>query len=486
MTTTSAPLLPLSEVSERLREAVTSIVAPEQLSAMPDDELLALLRVAEELGRAVDGLRVLASGEVGERSRATLGPERLSARSGCHSPAELIERIGCVSGQVARSRLRLAERLRPGYSLTGELLPGAFPAVREAVTSGTLGIEAAAAIIEPLAPVLDRGSILASLTGADGIRSAERELVEAAAAGEPADGVRIMAQTWALFLDPDGPLREDDRGRRERGLTLGRPRHGTVPIRGVLMPEVAAQLQRLLDAYLNPRVDEQGPHFVPDAPDDAPPVHDDLEQRTPAQRRHDALAGILSVAASSDGAPRLGGGAPTLVVTVTPDQLDDPSGLAFLQGGAQDAAAVPASVARHIGCAGAVQRLVLDSAGRIVELGTVQRIFNAHQRRAIMVRDGECVIPGCHVPAPWCEIHHVVPHARGGPTHTDNGVPLCWHHHRTIDTGGWQIEMRAGLPWVRPPGWIDPHRTWQPGGSATMRAWLTLRRDDEAGPDPGS
>ena len=80
---------------------------------------------------------------------------------------------------------------------------------------------------------------------------------------------------------------------------------------------------------------------------------------------------------------------------------------------------------------------------------------------AIVLRDRECLIPGCDVPAEWCEIHHVEEHSRGGPTHTSNGVPLCWHHHRTLDEGIWHIRMRDGLPEIRGPGWWDPYAKWR-------------------------
>ncbi|WP_231880324.1 HNH endonuclease signature motif containing protein, partial [Microbacterium sp. H83] len=99
--------------------------------------------------------------------------------------------------------------------------------------------------------------------------------------------------------------------------------------------------------------------------------------------------------------------------------------------------------------------------GRIVGIDTTNRVFTVHQRRAIIARDKECLIPGCHVPASWCEIHHVTEHARGGPTHTDNGVPLCWWHHRSLDTSGWEIRMHDGIPEVRGPAWWDPARRWR-------------------------
>ena len=105
----------------------------------------------------------------------------------------------------------------------------------------------------------------------------------------------------------------------------------------------------------------------------------------------------------------------------------------------------------------------------IVSIETLDRVFNHHQRRAITFRDGGCIIPGCHVPPQWCEIHHVEEHSRGGPTHTDNGVLLCWFHHRTIDSGSWSIRMVDGVPHVRGPHWWDAHGRWRPATKSPTR-----------------
>ena len=87
-----------------------------------------------------------------------------------------------------------------------------------------------------------------------------------------------------------------------------------------------------------------------------------------------------------------------------------------------------------------------------------------------MLRDGGCVIPGCTVPATWCEIHHDTEYARGGPTHTDNGILLCWWHHRSLDTpNGWQVRMRNGTPEIKGPSWWDIYRTWRPTTKSRLR-----------------
>ncbi|KRB38399.1 hypothetical protein ASD93_00010 [Microbacterium sp. Root180] len=126
------------------------------------------------------------------------------------------------------------------------------------------------------------------------------------------------------------------------------------------------------------------------------------------------------------------------------------------------------AVARHVACSGTIQRVTSDAAGRIRAIHTLERVFGP-QRKAITLRDGGCLIPGCSVPAAWCEIHHVQEHSRGGPTHTDNGVLLCWHHHRTLDTSGWTIRMRNGIPEIRGPYWWDATMRWRPVTSSPLR-----------------
>lgn len=236
------------------------------------------------------------------------------------------------------------------------------------------------------------------------------------------------------------------------------------------MPEVAAQLQRIFDAVCSPRVDgAEGVRFRPD-PDagsgDSSAEGDDATWRSGAatddrrapQKRHDALATALITAAASGQLPTIGGAAPTLVVSVRDADLVDGRGWAHIEGSDEP---VSVAAARWAACTGAVQRVTLSSAGRVLRLGTEERVFNRHQRRAIALRDGGCIIPGCGVPAAWCEIHHVDEHARGGPTHTDNGVLLCWFHHRFLDRSGWGIRMNLGVPEVQAPNWIDAKRRWR-------------------------
>ncbi len=190
------------------------------------------------------------------------------------------------------------------------------------------------------------------------------------------------------------------------------------------------------------------------------------DTRTRGQKLHDALAAIVNTAARTDLFPHLGGAAPTLTVSATAADLAAGHGWAQI-GHTGDL--VPLTAARQTGCVGGIQRILFDDNGRIASIGTSSRIFNALQRRAITIRDGGCIIPGCTIPATWCEVHHVREHADGGPTHTDNGVLLCWFHHRTLHLTEWVIRMNQGIPEVRGPAWWDPHQHWHRSRSPHQR-----------------
>ena len=56
-------------------------------------------------------------------------------------------------------------------------------------------------------------------------------------------------------------------------------------------------------------------------------------------------------------------------------------------------------------------------------------------RDAVIARDQRCRFPGCHAPARWTDIHHVIP--RPGPTAITNLICLCRRHHRLVHASGW-------------------------------------------------
>ncbi|WP_102158526.1 HNH endonuclease signature motif containing protein [Zhihengliuella halotolerans] len=495
--------------TDRLRAAAALLAGlGDEVGSSTDEDLLEQTRATEELGRLVDALRVRNAGEVEARSSKDYGADRLSSRRGCRTGIELLERLTGAPAPVLRRRAVLDSRTRASVSLTGQPLPAEFPAVGEALRAGALGVEAAELVtgmlhrVGPRADPADAAAAEVALVDAvtgvaagngadDGTADAAADETGTGGADAPADGagtgsgdnssrgpgvtfaeVRVQAQVWEAFLDQDGPGPDAQQACRSRSLTLGPARDGLVPVRGQLLPEIAAQLTRLLDAYLNPAVHTtdtteatatasgSGEHNGEAGAVEA------TDERTPAQRRHDVLAAILGAAARSEQSPALGGDAAVLLVHVEAADLVDPAGVATVDG---IDVPVPVGVAHQAACAGAVQKVVFDSTGRVVGLGSKERAFTKHQRKAITARDGGCVIPGCTIPASWCEVHHVLPWAQDGPTHTDNGCLLCFWHHRHLEESGWQIQMRSGVPWVRAPGWDDPLGVFRPAPSVLTR-----------------
>ena len=119
---------------------------------------------------------------------------------------------------------------------------------------------------------------------------------------------------------------------------------------------------------------------------------------------------------------------------------------------------VTASTVRKIACDADIIPVLLGGEGRILDIGRTSRVFPPHIRKALTARDQGCAFPGCTIPAPWCEAHHITYWSRGGPTGTENGALLCSHHHHVIHKEQWTIQIRTGIPWFIPPPHIDPRQ----------------------------
>ncbi|WP_167046322.1 HNH endonuclease signature motif containing protein [Salinibacterium sp. ZJ454] len=420
---------------------------------------------------------MLAAGEIGDRSRRELGPDGLAYQKGCRNAIELLERVTLIGGLSANQRLKLGAQLHPDTTLSGEALPGRFPQVAEALTAGWIGIDAAAAIVKGLQPAnahpdelaAAEAELVAAATGthptgpdpdtdpdADPAADADPDATPVAPLPCAADEIAIQASVWRAVIDPDGLQPSEERAMRSRMFGKGHLRDGLVRGQYALLPEIAAKLDRLFDAYLSPNT--TGVFLTDDERATAEALGDD---RTPDQQRHDVLAALVDGHARSGKAPSIGGASPTVLVSVKAEDLNSGRGPGWIDG-----LTTPISMAaiNQLTCTGGIQPVRFDSFGRIIELGTKQRVFTPAQRRAINLRDGSCIC--CNIPAGWTEIHHVLDWAKNGLTHTDNGVSLCWFHHRTIETSGWDIRMIRGVPHLKAPPWIDPTGTWRPASKA--------------------
>jgi hypothetical protein len=99
------------------------------------------------------------------------------------------------------------------------------------------------------------------------------------------------------------------------------------------------------------------------------------------------------------------------------------------------------------------RRIVVDAQGEVLDLGRARRLASRAQRRALEVRDGGCVFPGCDAHVNWCEVHHVTPWEDGGTTDLAGMVLLCRRHHGVTHRKGWVTHMADGhLTWITPGG----------------------------------
>jgi len=497
------PTAPVREAGELLASLADDVRAIDAIADCSDAELVELLQAFGALRRRVDALAAETVGEVLARSDGRAREERLTVRAGAGTPHELVQRALLVDRAETGRVVAAAQGVRREALFDRSRRPARFAAQREALLDGELSLSGFLKVARKLDEAAGRlvvgaleeaDAMLADLArGVDYVDAVVARDGGGAAAGEADEGLvrmRPLPEDLAGYvdrvlahLDPDGPEPREHAAFQRRFLTVGEQRDGLVPLRGLVVPEAAAQLLRISDAIHNPKVSD-GPRFEPTDPDQVLDDADDgsdeggtgaesslvgAARLTRGQRLHDVLATALNIAARADEMPLLGGAAPTLVVAIDAGVLAGDAGeeggpgagmradAATLEGTAFSAGI---AVAEQACCTGVVQR-VFHERGRIVRLETVDRVFNAPQRRAIAWRDRECVIPGCHVPSTWTEIHHVQEHALGGRTHTDNGVALCFAHHRTLHVNGWQVRMREGRPEIRGPAIWDPAQKWR-------------------------
>jgi hypothetical protein len=145
--------------------------------------------------------------------------------------------------------------------------------------------------------------------------------------------------------------------------------------------------------------------------------------------------------------PLSGGRRPHVTLHVAAEALH---GLAAEPCEVDGAGVVTPQAARRIACDAAVTRLSVDGDGSALDVGRATRSVPPALRRALEARDRGCVI--CGRPARWCDAHHIVHWADGGPTSLDNLVLLCRHHHRLIHQNRIQLPPR-----FTPPQTINGH-----------------------------
>ncbi|WP_159433807.1 HNH endonuclease signature motif containing protein [Cryobacterium flavum] len=415
------------------------------------------------------------------RAAASLAAPTLARRLGCRSGVELVCALARLSRNEVRQRAVLGEKAGQRMLLGRPLAP-TYPVLGEALQGGELGLEQARVIVQ----VLDglRSSVLVSdldrverslvASGSGAITPETEDLPGAGIAFAP-ELLRQQGIQWKARLAPDGSAPGEAPTERRSWLTFGTLSNGGYSLNGWFTTLDRATLGnvcagQLSDAYLfaaaaNPvpgadgaatrASDRISPHLLspcPQQPDDT---------RSRSEKQAGILRAVFEAAARHPGTPTMGGAAPTVLVHINITDLLDGRGAGWIDG--IDGPLTPHQVDELI-CAGGYQPILFGHTGKILHLGASNRFFSASQRRALAARDGGCVIPGCTVPPHLTQVHHVVPWRQGGLTDIDNAVLICNAAHSSIDTSGWDIDMRDGRPWIRGPLIFDPTHTWRPAG----------------------
>ena len=378
-----------------LRSAVDTLRS-ETLSDLPD------ARVEEdfaELQRAAELLEM-------ERLRRLAEIERraIFQRDGHLSAASWLAGTFKVSWGAAREQVRLARALQE------------MPETRRGLEEGELSLSA--------------GRVLASARDADreAFRGSEPQLVEAARIHSVGDLQRVAAY-WRQAVEAEHALQSDEKVRERRRLHASVSFLGMVRVDGDLDPETGETLLTALSAVL-----------------DGESRSGQGEDRTPAQRRADALGEICRRYLDSSDRPTVGGERPHLTMTV------DVQAMGGGGGELDHVGPVDPEIARRMACDASIMRVVLAGPSEPLDVGRRTPVIPPAMRRAVIVRDRHCRFPGCDRPHPWCDAHHVLHWADGGPTALPNLLLLCRRHHRMVhQRDGFRLELLDGRPVFRRP-----------------------------------
>lgn len=417
----------------------------------------------------------------------------------------------CLYG-VAKQRITLGNRIFPRTDTItfdgGSVVAVAdLPVVGEASTEGAITARAVKAIVENTDEIQEQGQH--ARTDAEKLEEildeGEKMLVEEARIFDDNQFLNYAAgwrQRTEGRINPDGKAPDDKEAEKKRGLRRVGSK-GKLSVWQCVTDQAGDELFRtLVHAMNNPRA-TPGSHSGGEADSSHlgfwdEPTHavdadgnetDNLDHRTRNQKAHDALIGVLTAGLKipHNKLPDQGGSRPQMLVTIDlplllrmmhqagiapknfdPAWLTDGTLPSFeLSQGSYTGPISPAAI-RNLLCEAEILPVVLGGAGQVLDVGTSERFFDKHLRKALVARDGGCAAPGCTAPAPWCEGHHTDPARNQGPTSTANGVLLCHHDHRLADRGDWQISIINDVPWFTAPPYIDPDQVprrntyWRP------------------------
>ena len=250
---------------------------------------------------------------------------------------------------------------------------------------------------------------------------------------------RITVRRWEMLADLDGAHRSAEQahdGRRagiaEVGDEINLHARGGLA-QGAVMSEI---FERFCDAEFTADWDQTLARFG-----DAACYS--LMPRTDAQRRFDAMYAIFERAATAEPGAKAAVPLVNFVIDVpTIERLLAQTGDLAVPADprhrrCETVAGIPIPPSDVVAAMiwGQVRRVVVDSAGVVINMGRRQRLFTGNARQAVLLQSSRCVVAGCATPIRRCEADHLIEWGRHGHTDGANGAPVCGRHNRLKNTG---------------------------------------------------
>ncbi|WMY78119.1 DUF222 domain-containing protein [Citricoccus sp. I39-566] len=473
---------------------------PDPPAASDGVTLPTLQQVLENIGRSVAAAQMSLAGHTVETFENPSERERLLGLPAGKPPfrdaTDYLRLALRIDGTEARRRVRWVADLRPSQALSGELLPPRRPLLAEVVQDGSVDRTAVDVITQAMGAARQMARRVGAEPHAVGplLEDGEERLVSQALSVDPGT-LRKVSNHWLKWfeatVDPDGAEPNDADLPQMQGMIRKGKRNG---LHHWLLAVDDAQneyLETISSAATNPRAQYRGSaegcglgetgetadsgegQLMAEALSDGDGEYTAVPALDPRSRNQQQLDGLIACIAGglalieSDRLPSSGGQRPQVAVTIDFHTLlgdlekagnRSAEDLSQFESSAAYTGMIHPNIIRAMACDSEILPVVLGAQGEVLDVGRAQRLFPTRLRQAIAARDGGCTAPGCWIPAPWCEAHHVEYWEHGGPTSVENGVLLCVHHHHAVHSGAWEIDMRSGSPWFIPAPYLDPRR----------------------------
>ncbi|MEI2655424.1 MAG: DUF222 domain-containing protein [Microthrixaceae bacterium] len=297
----------------------------------------------------------------------------------------------------------------------------------------------------------DRAKVMANAINdriATEFREIEASLIAESASMTFGDWAQRVAIVAAL-LDQDGPEPSEDPNNNRLRLRGGRD---GMKLAGVLVGDLATTTKAAVEQI----ADELWRQYR----DDSERTNGDIS----VPSRETLLAMALAEAVrrglmvNGDGKPTRPKVEATLVINAEDPDVVYIDGKPLIRGSAT-----------ALACDMSVWTIILNSLGLPLDMGRELRNATVEQRKALKVRDGGCVFPGCGIRPEHCDAHHVAQWWRDlGTTDIKLMAFLCRHHHGVIHRKGWDLRIGDdGWCWITTPSginlWCQRHGTIRSG-----------------------